>query len=60
MGLGDCSATATRGLKKTKTRDIRKVTVESGTSFALDPIAPTELGAGDMSARQVTITLHHR
>lgn len=59
MGLGDCSATATRGLK-TKTRDIRKVSVEGGTSFALDPIAPTELGDGSLSARQVTITLHHR
>ncbi|MEO8062903.1 MAG: hypothetical protein ABI821_09150 [Pseudomonadota bacterium] len=59
MGLGDCSATATRGLK-TKTRDIRKVTVEGGTSFALDPIASNELGAGDLSPRQVTLTLHHR
>jgi hypothetical protein len=59
LGIGDCNAPATRGLR-TKTRDIRKVTVEGGTSFALDPIAPTELGAGDMSPRQVTITLHHR
>jgi hypothetical protein len=58
MGLTDCSSTATRGLK-TRTRDIRKVSVEGGTSFALDPIAPNELG-GAMSARQVTITLHHR
>jgi hypothetical protein len=59
MGLGDCSGTATRGLK-TRTRDIRKVSVEGGTSFALDAIAPGELGDGDLSARQVTITLHHR
>jgi hypothetical protein len=59
MGLGECSATATRGLK-TRTRDIRKVSVESGTSFALDPIGANELGAGDMSARQVTLTLQHR
>ena len=59
MGLGDCSSTATRGLK-TKTRDIRKVSVEGGTSFALDPIASAELGDGSLSARQVTITLHHR
>jgi hypothetical protein len=58
LGLGDCSSTSTRGLK-TRTRDIRKVAVEGGTSFALDPIAPTELG-GAMDARQVTITLHHR
>ena len=59
MGLNDCSSTATRGLK-TKTRDIRKVSVEGGTSFALDPIASSELGGGSLSARQVTITLHHR
>jgi hypothetical protein len=58
MGLADCSNTQTRGLK-TKTRDIRKVSVEGGTTFALDPIAPAEFG-GDMSPRQVTITLHHR
>ncbi|MEJ0086393.1 MAG: hypothetical protein WDO72_11955 [Pseudomonadota bacterium] len=61
MGFDDCNNTATRGLKKTpKTRDIRKVSVEGGTAFALDPISPAELGSGDMSPRQVTITLHHR
>jgi hypothetical protein len=59
MGMGDCSSTATRGLK-TKTRDIRKVSVEGGTSFALDPIAPTELDGGGLAPRQVTINLHHR
>jgi hypothetical protein len=59
MGLSDCSSTATRGLK-TRTRDIRKVSVEGGTSFALDPIAPAEFGGGDLAARQVTISLHHR
>ena len=59
MGLSDCSSTATRGLKA-KTRDIRKVSVESGTAFALDPISANELGSGNMAPRQVTITLHHR
>jgi hypothetical protein len=61
LGFDNCSNTSTRGLKaKPKTRDIRKVMVEGGTSFALDPIAPDELGGGDMSPRQVTINLHHR
>ena len=59
MGLSDCSSTATRGLKA-KTRDIRKVSVESGTAFALDPISANELGSGNMAPRQVTVTLHHR
>jgi hypothetical protein len=59
MGFDSCSNTSTRGLK-TKTRDIRKVSVEGGTTFALDPIAANELGSGDMAPRQVTITLHHR
>lgn len=59
IGFSDCSTTATRGLKA-KTRDIRKVSVEGGTSFALDPIGANELGAGDLASRQVTITLMHR
>ena len=61
LGFDYCNDTSTRGLKaRPKTRDIRKVSVEGGTTFALDPIAPTELGGGDMAPRQVTITLHHR
>jgi hypothetical protein len=61
LGFDNCNAPATRGLKaRPKTRDIRKVSVEGGTSFALDPIAPDEFGGGDMAPRQVTITLHHR
>lgn len=61
LGFDSCSTTATRSLKdKPKTRDIKKVSVEGGTSFALDPIGANELGQGDMAPRQVTITLHHR
>jgi hypothetical protein len=61
IGFSDCSSTATRGLKsKPKTRDIRKVSVEGGTTFALDPIGANELGGGDMAPRQITITLMHR
>ncbi len=59
LNLGNCDRTATRGLK-TKTRSIRKVAVESGTSFALDAVAPAELASGNLAARQVTITLVHR
>lgn len=59
FGFSDCSSTATRGLR-TRTRDIRKVSVEGGTSFALDPIGANELGGGDMAPRQITITLMHR
>ena len=61
LGFDSCSNTSTRGLKaRPKTRDIRKVSVEGGTSFALDPIGANELGGGDMAPRQITITLMHR
>jgi len=59
LQLSACGGAATRGLR-TKTRDIRKVSVEQGTSFALDPLAPAELSSGDIAPRQVTITLAHR
>lgn len=61
LGFDSCSNTSTRGLKgRPKTRDIRKVSVEGGTSFALDPIGANELGGGEMAPRQITITLMHR
>jgi hypothetical protein len=59
LQLSACGGAATRGLR-TKTRDIRKVSVEQGTSFALDPLAAAELSSGDVAPRQVTITLAHR
>jgi len=49
----------TRGVSKVRTRDIRKVGTEGGTSFALDPLQPAELSSGDIAPREVTITLHH-
>jgi hypothetical protein len=58
LGLGDCSSTTTRGVRP-KTRDIRKVSVEGGTAFALDPISTGEAGSGGLAPRQITITLHH-
>lgn len=64
LALASCSDTVTRGLKKgggrTKTRDIRKVSVEQGTSFALDPLSSSELRGGPVDARRVTIQLQHR
>jgi hypothetical protein len=59
LQLSACGSPATRGLR-TKTRDIRKVSVEQGTSFALDPLATSEMSSGDVAPRQVTITLTHR
>ncbi len=58
--LDQCDATITRGLKKTKTRDIRKVSVEGGTSFGLDPLSQAEIRSGDVAPRQITITLQHQ
>lgn len=59
LNLGSCGATSTRGIHQ-KTRSIRKVAVEGGTSFALDQVAPSELSSGQLDARQVTITLQHQ
>jgi hypothetical protein len=59
LQLSACGGAATRGLR-TKTRDIRKVSVEQGTSFALDPLGASELSSGDVEPRQVTLTLAHR
>ena len=56
--LPGCSATASRGVSLT-TRDIQKVAVDGSTSFALDPIAQSELAAGQVTPRAVTIYFHH-
>jgi hypothetical protein len=59
--FGSCSDVVTRGIKrKTKVRDIQKVSMEGGTSFALDAVSPAEMSSGQYAPRQVTITLHHR
>jgi hypothetical protein len=57
ISFGSC--TSTRGIK-TKTRDIRKVAVEDGTSFALDQVSAQEMNSGQLASRQVTITLQHQ
>jgi hypothetical protein len=56
--LPGCSATASRGVSLA-TRDIQKVAVDGSTSFALDPIAQSELAAGQVTPRAVTIYFHH-
>ncbi|MEO8016332.1 MAG: hypothetical protein ABI769_00835 [Pseudomonadota bacterium] len=58
--IASCGDVVTRGIKLPPTRDIRKVSVEDGTSFALDPISNSEMSSGQFAPRQVTITLHHR
>ena len=50
--LGSCSGLATRGLK-VKTRDITKVAVDGGTSFALDPVSRQELSSGQIGRAHV-------
>ena len=57
--LAQCGSPATRGLR-TKTRDIRKVSVEGGTNFGLDPLSPSEVSSGDVAPRQITISLQHQ
>jgi hypothetical protein len=60
VALPACGGIVTRGLKKPKTRDIRKVGVEEGTSYALDQVSQRELTSGQYDSRSVTITFHHR
>lgn len=56
--LGSCNTTS-RGLE-VKTRDIKKVAVDGGTAFALDPVSQQELSSGQITAREVNIVFHHR
>jgi len=63
--LGSCSALTTRGVDKggkggVRTRDIRNVALDGGTSFALDPLSRQELTSGSVAPREVTIVFHHR
>jgi hypothetical protein len=61
--LGSGAALTTRGVDKGKgvrTRDIRNVALDGGTSFALDPVSRQELSSGNVTPREVTIVFHHR
>ena len=70
--LGSCSGLNTRGVARgdqahagktgggVRTRDIRNVALDGGTSFALDPVSRQELTSGSVAPREVTIVFHHR
>jgi len=59
LSLPGCGSAATRGFKP-KTREIRKVGVDGGTSYALDAVSQQELTSGQYAPRSVTIGFHHR
>ena len=59
LSLQSCNAPITRGLEGVRTRDIQKVAVDGGTSFALDPVSQAELSSGQVASRDVTIIFHH-
>lgn len=59
IALQACNISATRSARALPTRDIRKVTVEDGTRFALDPLTAEELASGQVSPREVTIGFRH-
>ena len=60
MELQACNVSATRSVRAVPTRDIRKVIVEDGTQFALDPLSAEELASGQVAPREVTIRFRHR
>lgn len=57
--LQSCTTSATRSLRSVPTRDIRKVTVEDGTRFALDPLSDQEVASGHVAPREVTLRFSH-
>lgn len=58
--LQSCSATATRSAPAMRTRDIRKLSEEDGTQFALDPLGADEIASGQIAPREVTLRFRHR
>lgn len=59
IGLPACATMVTRSAGSVATRDIRKVTDEGGTSFALDQVSGDELSSGQIAPREVTIRFRH-
>jgi hypothetical protein len=59
LALQSCDMAATRGVRP-HTRDIRKMQMDAGTSYALDPVTQQEVATGQYDARQVTISFHHQ
>ena len=60
IALPACETLVTRSARTIATRDIRKVSVEDGTSFAVDPLSAAELSTGEVAPREVTIRFRHR
>ena len=56
----NCSMVAARGVDGPQPRDIVKVSSEEGTMFALDPVSPQEIQAGNIAPRELTLTFNHR
>jgi hypothetical protein len=59
MQLQACNVSVTRSVRAVPTRDIRKVTEEGGTQFALDLLSAEELATGQVAPREVTIRFRH-
>jgi hypothetical protein len=59
LELQTCNVSATRSARAVPTRDIRKVSMEDGTQFALDPLSAQELASGQVAPREVTIRFRH-
>ena len=57
--LHDCRELRTNGLP-TRTRSIRKTTLDGMTAFALDPLSNEERRTGRVEARELQISLQHR
>lgn len=56
LHLAPCGTT-TRGIE---TRDIEKVALDQSTSFALDPLSPSEVASGQVAPREFFIRFHHQ
>lgn len=60
LPLVTCEALTTRSVQPVATRDIRRVAVDGGTNFAIDPLSGTELASGQVTPRELTIRFRHR
>jgi hypothetical protein len=59
ISFPNCATVASQTVRP-QTRDIVKVGAEEGTMFALDPVSPQEIQAGNFTPRELTLTFNHR
>lgn len=59
LALPGCAMLPSPSAGTVPTRDIRKVSVEDGTSFALDRVSGEELASGQVAPREVTLRFRH-